>query len=112
MSSYGVPQPILICPYEEPARHRYIAEGEPALERRGRRPTSYFYQEAPTRTGQREARGVCRKPLCARCRNTDVRDRLIDLRLQTGEADRIAVKVIDDRGNGLMVVKSLQEAQG
>ena len=60
VSSYEVPQPILNSPYEEPVRYWYIAEGEPAEKRRGRRPAGYFYRDprAPAGTDEHEARGV------------------------------------------------------
>ncbi|MCG3202365.1 MAG: hypothetical protein NFCOHLIN_02247 [Gammaproteobacteria bacterium] len=57
--AYEVPQPILNCPYEEPARYWYISEGEPPEERKGRRPAGYFYREprGTSNAGEHEARG-------------------------------------------------------
>jgi type III restriction enzyme len=40
--AYEVPEPILNSPFEEPARHWYIREGEPAELRSGRRPALVY----------------------------------------------------------------------
>ncbi|MBI1849291.1 MAG: DEAD/DEAH box helicase family protein [Planctomycetes bacterium] len=44
MRKYEVPQPILNSPYDEPAAHWHLAEGQPAEKRTGRRPAMYFYR--------------------------------------------------------------------
>jgi hypothetical protein len=40
--AYEVPQPILNSPFEEPARHWYIREGEPPELRPDRRPAVVY----------------------------------------------------------------------
>lgn len=45
MSAYEVPQPILNSPFEEPAKHWHIVEGETPERRPGRRPAMYFYRD-------------------------------------------------------------------
>jgi type III restriction enzyme len=55
MNRYEVPEPILNSPYEEPAEHWYLQEGEAPERRPGRRPAMYFYRP-PTRPGEDETR--------------------------------------------------------
>ena len=43
MTDFEVPEPIICSPYEEPAEHWHIVEGEPPERRDGRRPAMYFY---------------------------------------------------------------------
>ena len=43
MSTYEVPQPILNSPFEEPAEHWQIIEGETPVKQPGRRKAMYFY---------------------------------------------------------------------
>src|SRR5712691_835215 len=59
MSNYEVEQPILNSPYEEPAEHWHIEEGEQSERRPGRRPAGYFYRDpkAPLNGSEHEARG-------------------------------------------------------
>ncbi len=59
MSEYEVAQPILNSPFEEPAEHWHLAEGEEPERRKGRRPAGYFYRDprAPVLDGQHAARG-------------------------------------------------------
>jgi type III restriction enzyme len=59
MSSYEVEQPILNSPYEEPAEHWHIEEGNAPERRPRRRPAGYFYRDptAPPTEGEHEARG-------------------------------------------------------
>lgn len=45
MSDFEVPSPILNAPYDEPAEHWWIVEGEPLERRQGRRPAMYYYVE-------------------------------------------------------------------
>ena len=45
MSSYEVPEPILNSPFEEPAEHWNIIEGEEPERLPGRRPSVYFYRD-------------------------------------------------------------------
>ncbi|MCL4707977.1 DEAD/DEAH box helicase family protein [bacterium] len=60
MSGYEVPDPILNSPFEEPAWHWDLKEGEAPQKRAGRRPAGYFYRDpkAPTGTDEHTARGV------------------------------------------------------
>jgi type III restriction enzyme len=51
VSSYEVPEPILNSPFEEPALHWRIAEGEEPRREPGRRPASYFYRPPGTESG-------------------------------------------------------------
>jgi type III restriction enzyme len=51
VSSYEVPEPILNSPFEEPAKHWRIAEGEEPRREPGRRPASYFYRPPGTESG-------------------------------------------------------------
>ena len=45
MSGYEVPEPILNSPFDEPAAHWHIVEGEMPERRSGRRPAMYFYRD-------------------------------------------------------------------
>jgi type III restriction enzyme len=45
MTSNEVPEPIINSPFEEPARHWLIVEGEPAEICDGRRPSVYYYRD-------------------------------------------------------------------
>ncbi len=60
MSSFEVPQPILNSPYEEPARHWWIVEGEAPQLRKGRRLPMYWYRPptADIGTGPEEGPGT------------------------------------------------------
>lgn len=42
MSGYEVPEPILNSPFDEPAEHWHIVEGETPERRLNRRPAMYF----------------------------------------------------------------------
>jgi len=44
MSGFEVSEPILNGPYDEPARHWRIVEGEPPRQEPGRRPAAYYYR--------------------------------------------------------------------
>ena len=44
-SSYEVPEPIINTPFDEPAQHWHIAEGEPPDLRDGRRSAMYYYRD-------------------------------------------------------------------
>jgi len=54
MSDFEVPEPIISSPYEEPAEHWHIVEGEAPVRRGGRRPAVYFYSP-PTAPNEGEA---------------------------------------------------------
>jgi type III restriction enzyme len=54
--AYEVPEPILNSPFDEPAEHWHIVEGEAPERRPGRRPAVYYYRDpkaipAPNETG-------------------------------------------------------------
>ncbi len=57
--TYEVPEPILNSPFEEPAQHWFLEEGEPPDKRTGRRPAGYFYRDphAPVQTEAGDTRG-------------------------------------------------------
>jgi len=59
MNNFEVPEPILNSPYEEPAQHWRLEEGQPPEKRPGRREAGYFYRDprAPQSEGEHEARG-------------------------------------------------------
>ena len=59
MSGYEVSDPILNSPYEEPALHWNLEEGQAPEQREGRRPAGYFYRDpkAPAGDSEHEARG-------------------------------------------------------
>lgn len=50
MSTFEVPEPILNSPYEEPAEHWRLAEGEVPTRAAGRRPAMYWYRPPATET--------------------------------------------------------------
>ena len=45
MTAFEVEQPILNSPFEEPAEHWRIQEGEAPKREKGRRPAGYFYRD-------------------------------------------------------------------
>jgi type III restriction enzyme len=51
MIAYEVPEPILNSPFEEPAWHWHIEEGETPEKRPGRRPAIYYYRDPRATTG-------------------------------------------------------------
>lgn len=57
---YEVPEPIINSPYDEPAEHWNIQEGESPERRPGRRPAGYFYRDpkAPPGDDEHAARGT------------------------------------------------------
>ncbi|OOP57504.1 MAG: type III restriction endonuclease subunit R [Candidatus Brocadia carolinensis] len=59
MNNFEVEQPIRNSPYDEPAEHWHIEEGQPPEIRADRRPAGYFYRDpkAPISSGEHEARG-------------------------------------------------------
>jgi type III restriction enzyme len=59
MNNFEVSNPILNSPYEEPAEHWHLEEGQPPEQRPGRREAGYFYRDprAPIGEGEHEARG-------------------------------------------------------
>lgn len=59
MNNLEVEQPIRNSPYDEPAEHWHIEEGQPPEIRADRRPAGYFYRDpkAPISSGEHEARG-------------------------------------------------------
>ena len=60
MADYEVPEPILNSPFEEPAWHWNIEEGEEPEKKPGRREAGYFYRDpkAPAADSEHEARGI------------------------------------------------------
>ncbi len=58
MSSFEVPQPILNSPYEEPAEHWWIVEGETPEQRKGRRPAMYWYRPPTNGSGEAPDEGA------------------------------------------------------
>ena len=59
MAEYEVPEPIMNSPYEKPALHWLIKEGESPVQEEGRRRAGYFYRDpkAPATGDEHEARG-------------------------------------------------------
>jgi type III restriction enzyme len=59
LNQYEVPEPILNSPFDEPAQHWHLVEGEAPERRPGRRPAGYFFRDprAPLSDGEHEARG-------------------------------------------------------
>src|SRR5580704_6353681 len=55
MSAYEVPEPILNSPFEEPAEHWHIVEGETPERRPGRRRAVYYYRDPKARPGVADA---------------------------------------------------------
>jgi type III restriction enzyme len=58
MTSFEVPEPILNSPYEEPAWHWRIMEGEPPQKRPGRRPAMYWYRPPSLDTAEDASEGA------------------------------------------------------
>ena len=58
MSGYEVPQPILNSPFDPPAEHWHIVEGEPPTRVQGRRRAIYFYRDPAARDAQGQTAGV------------------------------------------------------
>jgi type III restriction enzyme len=58
MSGYEVPKPILNRPFDPPAEHWHIVEGEPPERRQGRRKAVYFYRDPKARDAQGQIAGV------------------------------------------------------
>src|SRR5687768_7017280 len=54
MNSLEVPQPILNSPFEEPAEHWHIVEGETPERRQGRRPAVYYYRDPKAKAASEE----------------------------------------------------------
>ena len=56
---FEVPEPILNPPFEEPAWHWFLEEGQEPEKRPGRRPAGYFYRDphAPQQTEAGDIRG-------------------------------------------------------
>ena len=55
MSDYEVPEPILNSPFDEPAEHWHIVEGETPERRPGRRPAAYYYRDPKARPAAAQA---------------------------------------------------------
>jgi type III restriction enzyme len=53
VSNFEVTNPILSSPFEAPKEHWWILEGQPAEQRKGRRPALYFYREPKRETDER-----------------------------------------------------------
>src|SRR5208337_1946463 len=58
MSGYEVPQPILNSPFDPPAEHWHIVEGEPPTRVQGRRRAIYFYRDPKAKDAQGQISGV------------------------------------------------------
>jgi type III restriction enzyme len=58
MSGYEVPQPILNSPFDPPAEHWHIVEGEPPERVMGRRKAVYFYRDPKAKNAQGQIGGV------------------------------------------------------
>jgi type III restriction enzyme len=58
MSGYEVPQPILNSPFDPPAEHWHIVEGEPPTRVQGRRKAIYFYRDPKAKDAQGQISGV------------------------------------------------------
>jgi type III restriction enzyme len=56
--TYEVPQPILNSPYDPPAEHWHIVEGEQPSRVQGRRRAVYFYRDPRARDAQGQIAGV------------------------------------------------------
>ena len=85
MTDFEVPEAIICSPFEEPTDYWRIEEGAEPEKRPGRRPAIYYYPEPSSQDA-------------ARARSAP---------FEAGEQKQIAVKVIDDRGNELLVVRPL-----
>jgi type III restriction enzyme len=55
---YEVPEPIINKPFEAPAKHWHIVEGETPELRDGRRPAVYYYRDPAARDAERGAGGT------------------------------------------------------
>jgi type III restriction enzyme len=62
MSAYEVPEPIICSPFEEPAAHWHIVEGEIPERRAGRRPAVYYYRDPKDKPAPGEI-GTSGKPI-------------------------------------------------
>ncbi len=60
--TYEVPEPILNSPFDEPAEHWHIVEGEAPERRPGRRPAVYYYRDPRERPAPGEA-GTSGRPV-------------------------------------------------
>ena len=58
MSGYEVPQPILNSPFDPPAEHWHIVEGEEPERVHGRRKAVYFYRDPKAKNAQGQVGGV------------------------------------------------------
>ncbi|MGA2705606.1 MAG: type III restriction endonuclease subunit R, partial [Isosphaeraceae bacterium] len=58
MSNFEVPQPILNSPFDAPAEHWHIVEGEPPTRVQGRRKAIYFYRDPKAKVAQGQVSGV------------------------------------------------------
>ena len=59
MSGFEVPEPILCGPYDEPAEHWRIVEGEPPRQEPGRRAAMYYYRPpGPVSEGEADGLGT------------------------------------------------------
>ncbi|MBI4603597.1 MAG: DEAD/DEAH box helicase family protein, partial [Planctomycetes bacterium] len=58
MRNYEVPEPILNSPFEEPAEHWNIVEGEEPRRLKGRRPAMYFYRDPKAKPEKLEGTGA------------------------------------------------------
>ncbi|MGP0069552.1 MAG: hypothetical protein ACLQGP_38880 [Isosphaeraceae bacterium] len=58
MSSYEGPQPILNSPFDMPAQHWHIVEGEPPERRQERRRAVYFYRDPKAKDAQGQVGGI------------------------------------------------------
>lgn len=54
--AFEVPEPILNSPFEEPAEHWHIVEGETPERRPGRRPAVYYYRDPKAKSADGQAR--------------------------------------------------------
>ena len=107
-TEYEVPQPIINSPFAEPAQHWYICQGEAPELRPGRRPAIVCPPREHSE-GWDLGDGVLRATY-----DEGVWDHLAgttSAAFEAGEHGQVAVKVIDDRGNELLVVKDFKEAE-
>ena len=58
MSNYEVPQPILNSPFDPPAEHWHIVEGEPPSRARAAASAVYFYRDPKAKDAQGQIAGV------------------------------------------------------
>jgi type III restriction enzyme len=45
MTDFEVPEAIICSPFDEPSHYWHLVEGEPPVERTGRRPAVYYMEE-------------------------------------------------------------------